>query len=261
MGWNTQPPRHVRLDKANPLARRQCVLAWSAATPSNSFDGQHAAYAGTPGYTVMAGLGRSRTLASTASVRWKNRVRATTGRNITFCAVIRPNNTTDSDCRIMGVSGTSADDGLSFRYDAGTIGWVKPGVGAQQSSVALTAGRAFFVAVAYQHGAGGIFDFYARDMKSGAVQTNQISDPGAWTSTAAILDLFVGAQQSGGGTAFTGDVSFAATFLEALSVAEMRALSLNPWQLFKRQPAGVRFASAAAGGAVKLPTRITLGLF
>lgn len=250
MGWNTQPPRHVRLDKANPLARRQCVLAWSAASPANSYDGQHATYAGSPGYTVMSGIGRARTFpAASASVRWKNRVVATTGRSITLCAVIRPTNITDSDARLMGVSGTTSDDGFSFRYNAGTLGWVKPGVAADQSSVALTAGVPFFIALMYtQDGATNPVSFYARNMRNGAVQTEDRNAPDAWVVTSALHDIFVGDQHAGG-SSFLGEAAFAAVFLAPLTYDEVRALSLNPWQLFKQQKLAPRFAAAAAAAA------------
>lgn len=237
MGWNKQPSRFTRLDKANPFARRQCLLAWAASSPGNALDGYSATYDNAPGYSLVRGIGQSRTLATNQSIRWANRFPASTGRDVTLCAIVTLSNTTDSSVRITGVSGTADSNGFAIFLNTGNLSWIKPNVVAGSStSVNLSANTPYFVAVSYRHSTGAIVIF-ARNLRTYAVQSDTATNSAAWdTVTTAMFDMYAGTQPVGDANSFTGNILYAATFATTLSLQDLRLLSLKPWQLFKTRP-------------------------
>lgn len=234
--FTSQPQYPVDIDWSNPLAQ-SCAGSYLPINPNTS--------SGSPGRTVSKyGIGNTFVRASSQSVTIplrKNIVCTATGATVIGIA-----NSTDL-ANVQGIF--SISDGTSyfavlFRGDLGGVpisaaSWDGSSFN-QWATSAYTSGTNYVIAITTDPL--GNFNVYLNGVLQSGNQTNTGSLP-----TAALNKLIIGSADNGTTTYLSGASFFATAFGRVLSVAEIKALSDNPWQIFKAPQRRIWVATTSSG--------------
>lgn len=234
--WTSQPQYPVDIDRSNPLASRCLGVYLPANNNSRS---------GNPSRTVSSfGIGDTflRTSSQHITIPLVRPV-SLTGKGATLIGIVNSTNLGAAQCAFALTDGSSHFSVL-FRGDQGGTPiagatWNSPGSSFKQ-----------FAGPAYASGINYVVGFTTDTAGNFSVYVNGVLQSGSYSNLGTIpsvnLTKLEIAASNGTGDYLTGSVFFATAFEGALSASEIKALSDNPWQIFKSQSR--RIWVGAAGG-------------
>jgi len=240
--WTSQPQYPVGIDWSNPLASRCLGVYLPANNNSRS---------GNPSRTVSSfGIGDTflRTSSQHITIPLVRPV-SLTGKGATLIGIVNSTNLANSQCSFALTDGSSHFSVL-FRGDQGGDPISAASWNAGASSFRQFVGAQYQPSVNYvvaiTTDASGNFNVYINGVLSGGSYSNNGTIPSVNLTKLEI------AASNGTGDYLTGSVFFATAFEGALSAAEIKSLSDNPWQIFKSQSRRIWVVGAGGGGDVSL---------